>query len=372
MKKIFTALAFYLLAASAYGWKFDFSVSDTFGGNTDTLEGGQAFSLFYDKTEGYNSYFSIADRLQLDFESKILTARGRLDAYISSNPKIDKGMNFKGFVNFSPVVQFGVAAGNSFFNQFGMECGQLYALEDTPSSGKLLKSGIALYSEIPFSDSPYSLKSMFGFEWWPEFTNTDQLLLGGGIEFSKKKTFSVGATARNFTAGEFGHYAIFAGVYPSNFTLNAGFIYNNSSENLLPAETKYSLLFSGGYKNKNLGLEISGDFVTGLTTEYLAGNSKTTKTYDGYFPNLLAFRANKKILNNLETGLFIKLTNLVNKPNSSVLTLNPKAEFSFASDHLTLDAGLKFVFDFSQGGISEFSLPVSLKYKYKYKHKNKK
>lgn len=372
MKKILLLscfiLAFSISSLSAFN--FNFSIADTAGGNSETMSGGELFGIYWNKAEQqHKPYWSIADRLQLDFESKIITARARLDLSYSGNPDIENGADFKGFAQFTPIKQIGIAGGNAFFNTFAVKSSELLALDDTPTYGKLLKSGVALCSTIPFGDSGIKLDFAGGFEFEANFKNPDEMMIGGGIELSKKKNFSIGVTARNITAGPFGKYAVTAGIYPGKFSLNAGFIYNNTYGEYLPRETKYSLVISTGYRQKKQALDICADFMTGLTDEYIANGTKTTKHYDNFIPCMMSFRLNKGFTDNFSLGLKVKYTNLIRTQNNSTLLLYPNAEFNFLNDSLSLHTGLKFDFNFALGGITEFSIPFSLKYKFTYKHK---
>jgi len=370
---IFTASLLIALGTSLFAQEL--VVTNTIGGNSDKLDGGDLVSFSIYGTDDYEHYspdFTIADRLQLDFNYKWFTTRGRVDAYFSTYNNFDHNIRFNGFAKAQPIQQIGIIAGNSFFSNLGTNFGELYALDDLPTYGKLLKDGVGLCSTIPFGSSKIKLKMAGGLEFDSFYNKPADWIYSGGFEVSKKDLFSAGATARNFTQGAFGKYAVMGGYYPGDFAINAGFIYNNTNEELLPKETKYSLSLSGGYKNKDLGFKIYADLITGLNNQYLATSDRKTKTYDGFIPFMTAFRGTYSILDNLDAGLSVKYTKLLYKQKTSTFTIYPNAEYQI-NDMFTLSGGLRLKLDTASDKVlTDYSLPLDFKFKLKTKFKKNK
>lgn len=357
MKKILTVFIFLSFSLSAFSQVF--KISDTFGANENTLSGVNFF-------EG--DYLTFADRIQSDLKTKYVSGRARLDFYNLNllDKKKWTGDEYKAQILFKGYLQAGIpyislVAGNSFFSKFDIKASEVFPLDEVPNYGKVLKDGIGLYSEINF-DKKNKLSLGAAVESDTIFAGED-FALDFGFDFVQKNTFSLGASIRDVTQGAFGKYSLFGGYYFKDFKITSGFIYNNTDEDILPYEAKYSLQLGFLYKNKDNGIRASLALVSALNSEYLAAKKQVTKNYDyDAFPFMAAASFDYDFSNGLEAGLLLKFSDLIGEYNCGSFVLYPHLNYVFCNDLLELDGGLKF--DFNNSGASrhlDFSLPLSLK-----------
>lgn len=328
MKRFFIAFTIFALATtSIFAEKSKLTIKNIFGSDTDSFSD---YDLFVHSSETNSSNekitsntFSLGDRFQLDYESKILSSRFRLDTlYHTTNydfagtyAQNDEIPNLlfapSGFVYFTPIKQFGIIAGTNFYKQFKIPSGYLAAADDTTKYARLLTTSLSsekylgsekiavfyegygggLTSNLTFGKGGY-LNLAAGSFFYTEFANSSAFdyTIDFGFNGGIKNLFDAGFTAHNILDAE-RKFGAFAGLTTNeNLILNAGFYYNFTSSDYLPESrvnrndvdefkkqsTKYALGFTGGYNFENIGLGIYADFITGLTNEYIG----TKKYYD--------------------------------------------------------------------------------------------
>lgn len=326
MKRFFIAFTIFALATtSIFAEKSKLTIKNTFGSDTDSFSD---YNLYTHSSETNASdekltanTFALGDRFQLDYESKILTLRFRLDTlYHASSGNTYSAQNDEipslvfapsGFVYFTPIKQFGIIAGTSFYKQFKIPSGYLAASDDTTKYARLLTTSlssekyvgsekVALYyegygggltSNLTFGNSGY-LNLAAGSFFYTEIADSSafEYSVDFGFNGGIKNVFDAGFTAHNISSAN-RKFGAFAGLTTNeNLILNAGFYYNFTSSDYLPESrvnrndvdefkkqsTKYALGFTGGYDFEDIGLGLYADFITGLTNEYIG----TKKYYD--------------------------------------------------------------------------------------------
>lgn len=350
-----------------------FSVSNTFGGNTNTLEGTNLFtssSLLAPEEIGPANFanFAMSDRLQADADTKYFEGRARFDLYNINFAGISPDFLFRGYAK-AGIPYISLVFGNSFFSKFEIKAAEISALDAVPNYGKVLKNGLGLYSEIPFSKknklklgTAVESDSLFGLE---------EFALDFGFDYVIKNKFSIGSSLRDVTSGAYGKYSVFAGGNVGDFRINGGYIYNNTDLQILPAESKHSIQASVTYNLKSKGIKTGSVLVTGLTPEYLKGKKETTKRYaNDAVPFMAALFFNYKFSEpDLELGLRIKYATMLHAANSTIVQIHPNLNYVFCNDMLELNGGLNFDVT-NVAGKNEliFSLPVSLKFTWQTKN----
>ncbi len=313
-------MIFALATSAIFAEKSTLTIKNTFGSDADSFSD---YDLFVHSNETNansekitSNTFSLGDRFQLDYKSKVLTSRFRLDTLFHESSSIhDEIPNFvfapSGFIYFTPIKQFGIIVGNNFYKQFAIPSGYLAAADDTTKYARLLTTSlssekyvgsekIALYyegygggltSNLTFGKSGY-LNLAVGTMFYTELLTSSafEYSVDFGFNGGIKNIFDAGFTAHNLTSDN-RKFGAFAGLTTNeNLILNTGFYYNFTSSDYLPESrvnrndvdefkkqsTKYALGFTGGYNFKNIGFGIYADFITGLTNEYIG----TKKYYD--------------------------------------------------------------------------------------------
>lgn len=303
---------------------------------------------------------SFYDRTQLDLNFKFTEGRWRFDFGFPA-PSYSPECYFSGYQTLNlPYVTF--AAGNSYFSKFDLKAGSLHASDETPSYGKLLKSGIGVYSEIPVEKSKkIKLGAACNFDSFTE----GRFILDVGADFVWKKVFSAGFSAKDITSLNYGKYSLFAGFNAGDFRFDGGFIYNNTDSTVLPQETKYSLSGSVEYKHKKIYGAF--DLVSGLNSEYLASTAKKTNVYsDNGVPFMMAGLFSYEAADNLKLDLSAKYQNMINQSGSYSFMICPKCEVSFFNEMLQVEGGLRGSL-YSQSGINIIDLTVPLTVKFQYR-----
>jgi len=350
MKKIFPLIFFtaVLLPLSAQ----TLSISNTFGGNTETLEGQDLL---------IKNQFSLSDRLQTDFRSSYLDFRGRCDIYNINFDNTSPEFLFRGYIRAGSPYISGVA-GNSFFSKFAIKAAEIDALDTVPNYGKVIKNGLGIYSEIPFNKKN-TLKLGAAVESDCIF-GEDDFALDLGADYVLKNRFSAGVSLRDVTAGKFGKYSAFTGFNFGNFRFNTGYIYNNTDTDLLPAESKHSVQAAFSYANKKLKIKAGSTVISALTPEYLRGGKEKTETYEN---GAIPFMATASFTYSfkkpeIDLGLQLKYSDMLKNNNSRHIIIYPYADYVFCNKLLELNGGLKFDCTNSGGKNTViFSLPVSIK-----------
>lgn len=372
MKKIFLLTIFVIFTNFVFASSF--KISNTFGGNEDTLSGRDLVS---DKDS--KKYFSLSDRLQADVKTNYFNSRLRLDFYDLNFQNYCAYMLFRGYIQ-AGIPQISFVAGNSYFSKFDLKAGEIYALDLVPNYSKLLKSGLSLYSEIPFSKK-LKLKLGVGVE-VPflqsynidlkdgendDSINTDYKL-DFGFDLVKKDAFSIGFAARDILYGANGKYSVLGGFNAGDFRFNGGFIYNNTDEDVLPDEARFSLMGTVLYKN-DYGISVSTTLVSGLNSQYVAVSNKDStvikiKSYDNdAVPLMWACSFNYDFQNGFEMDVRTKLTNMIKQSEDAKFMLYPNVNYEFLNGMFEVCGGLKFYF--SQSGTT-FNLPISIKISHEF------
>ena len=295
------------------------TIKNTVGGNSEDFGDYDLYS--YQRQTDINgdtvseNVFGLGDRFQLDFTSKFVDARFRLDTLYSNASVINAAESSlifapSGFVHYEPVKQFGIIAGTNFYKKFVISSAYMAAADDTTKYGRLLTDSlgydgyignetVALYtngfcggitSDWTFGDfDEFYLKAAAGGTFAFDTSASDviseqfEYALDCGINFGMEKGFDLGFTAHNFLSDD-RKFAAFAGLTAvNNLILNASFYYNFTDSDYLcecrversgeykykKQTTKYAAGISGGYLFEDVGFGIYADMIMGLTNEYI-------------------------------------------------------------------------------------------------------
>ena len=309
MKKIFIVFAGMVLAYALGAEKSKLTIKNVFGGDFDALGDYDLFSRTNEtdikgNTEG-STNFALGDRLQADFENKLVIARLRLEMLYQNvaNESHKFVLAPSGFVHVAPIPQVGVVVGNNFYKHFAIPSGYLAASDDTTKYGRLLVNstshdtylgsddfsvygnGIAggITSNWRFGEYDHIyVKAAAGTSFYTNFDDDTDMNIDFGVNGGIDNVVDLGFSAHGVNSDE-RKFGVFAGLTSvQNLILNAGFYYNFTDSDYLPEarvernnvdefkkqSTKYALGLSGGYKFAN-GFGVYGDVITGLTNEYI-------------------------------------------------------------------------------------------------------
>ncbi|WP_407427126.1 hypothetical protein [Treponema sp.] len=436
-KKYITCLILALFTAAALSSKTKLTIKNTVGGDFDELAD---YDLYSKSTESdvygeahSNSGISFGDRFQIDLEDKLITARLRLETvYQTVDDSLSKVIFAPGgFVHFTPVSQFGIAAGNNFYKHFAISSGYLAAADDTTKYARLLTDSLGedryfgndsvsvysngfaggLTSDWNFDNGIYA-KFAGGGTFYPE-KNEFEKAIDFGVNGGITNLFDLGFTAHNLTEADrkFGAFAGYTGN--ENLIANIHFYYNFTSSDYLPEErvnrnnadefkkqtAKYALGFSGGYKFVEKELGIYGDVITALTNEYIGtikyydsdgnlidtetttivrggtvvkyknGKAKRTDefTHEG-IPFYMQLRLTSQVNESVEASFNFKLRTMLNASNCRWITLYPRIKVDLADKLGTIGAGLRIDMNAARyEGISGIAVPLTYTYKFKKK-----
>ena len=260
--------------------------------------------------------FAFGDRFQIDYDSKVLDARFRLDMFYHYLNDIKYEAASQGdaipsfvfapsvFVHYRPIKQIGFIVGNKFFSRFDIKSAYLAAADDTTKYGKLVTDSLgydiyygneycslynngfagAITSDWKFGllEEGY-LNFAGGVTVNSDFQDDTEYALDFGIDGGIVNIFDCGFTAHNVLS-DYRKFGAFLGLTTNpDLVLNAQFYYNFTDSDYLAEErvtkssgykykkqtTKYALGLSGGYKFSDIGLGIYADAITGLTNEYI-------------------------------------------------------------------------------------------------------
>lgn len=361
MKKLLLSVLCVLLLSSLFAQEI--KITNSFGGDSDNLE-GEDFLSFPNEA---GMLFS--DRLQVSYKSKIFDGKVRFDIWNTENSEdedfyISPNIKLKGFGKINIGNYISIIAGNSYFSNFDIKAGELFASDTIPNYGKIVKSGLSLYSEIPFDKKGKTkLKLGTGIDYDSIFDSFEDLDLNFGADFIYKNLFYTGLSLRSIPHGEFGKYSIFAGGKFSDFKVNGGFIYNNTDDDILPNEAKYSASISGRYKNDDLGFSIAADIVSGLNSQYLSSKKEKTKNYkNNAIPFMAAADFGYDPTDNLSIGLNITYEQMLRLNDTSIITIYPNICYCFYDDKYEVSGGTRIELNKNTGnGITSVSLPVLFK-----------
>jgi len=308
MKKIILFSLAAVISVSMYAEKSKLTIKNTIGANEDTLGSYDLYShsneTNIDEETVSEDTLAFGDRLQVEYDSSLVTAKARLEVlYNSGSEEPSFLIAPSGFVYFTPVKQFGIVAGTNFYKQFEIPSGYLAAADESTKYARMLTDTLG-YDTYLGSDSLALYYNGFAggltgnFAWGALDQNYLKLAAGSmvyadqttfdysldfGVNGGVEGLFDAGLTAHNLLSAD-RKFAAFAGLtYLPELILNAGFYYNFTSSDYLPEacverndeyeykkqKTKYALGLTGGYNFTKTGLGIYADFITGLTNEYI-------------------------------------------------------------------------------------------------------
>ena len=342
-----------LLFFTSFIFAQNFTFTNRFGGDSNELEGSDLLSY---------TGFNISDQAQLDYSGKYLEGRIRFDIFSPDEDGNLPNFRFRGYGKITPFSYLSLVAGNSFFSKFAIKGGELFALSGTPNYGKIIKNGIALYSEIPFDEKGKTkLKIGSAIESDSIFnTTTNDIILDFGFDFVKKGAFSIGASARNILAGEFIKCSLLGGINLGDFRINSGFIYNNTDTDLLPKKTRYSVSAGLEYKQKKLPFYAGFDFISGLNSEYLDNGDREVKSYsNGSAPFVMAGIFKYRITDAITAGFRTIYRDFWGTANNMNLEFYPNASWKFADELMEVSGGVRVNLTNTSGSlITNVSLPL--------------
>ena len=313
MKKIFSNSAVYcfillLLLSPAFA-KNKLTIKNTIGSDFDELGDYDLLSQTKE-TDIHNNLiteniFSFGDQFQIDWESKRIDSRFRLDMLYTTAEDADAAFLLvpTGYVQFKLFPQLSILAGNDFFKKFAIPSAYLAADDTTTKYGRLIADSNGEDNFLPDGDfSVYTNGLCAGLfsEWNFNLGDYDayfKALAGGtfvdstgfitlldfGVNAGLEDLFDLGFTAHDVLSPD-RKLAAFAGLTSvPNLTLNAGFYYNFTDSDYLPEtrverggedefkkqKTKYALGLTGGYDFAGIGLGIFADLISGLSNEYI-------------------------------------------------------------------------------------------------------
>lgn len=459
MKKTLIFAVTLLLCFSTWAESTKLTIKNTVGGDLDEMGD---YDLCTKSTETdindqvlTQDIFGLGDRLQIDFESKFLDARFRLDtlynyvnsSYESSDEDEEEIPDLlfvpTGFLHFKPIKQFGLVFGNDYNNYFAIPSAYLAAADDTTKYGRLLTNSLGYEAYYSSGDVGVMSKGFaFGATstWkWGSFYDYYAKFAGGatvsssdaaidfGANVGVEQFFDLGFTAHDLTSSE-KKYGIFAGLTAvNNLILNAGFYYNFTDSDYLPEEqvtrsddddndvyeykkqtTKYAMGLSAGYNFRNIGLSIYGDFISGLTNEYI-GNKKYYVKYNGemyllsedtstivrgetyvkykykykkktweavrtdeFTENSIPLYAQLRICYDInefvETQCSFKLRTMINNSDDVWYTIYPRVGITLPNNAGKVAGGVRIDLNKERhDGITSISFPLSYTYKFKKK-----
>ena len=446
-RKYFTFTVLALSAAFSLWGKTKITFKNTVGADFDEAGSWDLFTLQKEDTiagkTAETKTFSFADRFQIDLKNDFLEGRFRVESIFHNTSlsydgeKIDYEDGIPkfliapaGFLHFKPIKQFGIAAGNNFYKHFAIPSGYLAAADDTTKYARLLTDSLGedryftsgdfgiysngfaggLTSDWTFGDA-YA-KFALGSTFYPD-ENEFEKAVDFGTNFGIFNLVDFGFTAHDFTedSRKFGFFAGY--TQNQNMILNTGFYYNFTDSDYLPEarversgayefkkqSTKDALGFSGGYKFEEKGFGIYGDFITGLTNQYIGkikyydsdgnlidtqittitrgttivkyknGKAKRTDefTHEG-IPLYAQLRLTYQLTQSMETSFNFKLRKLLNDSDSLWLTLYPRISYTLPQKAGSIGAGLRLDMNKARyDGVSGISIPLTYTYKFKTK-----
>ncbi len=378
MKRRVLFIAFVALSAMAFSEKSKITIKNTIGADLDEFGDYDVFSHtrqtdIEGKTISEN-VFSFGDQFQLDFESKLVDARLRLEALYSTADDAESKFLFSptGFVHFEPFdKKIGFIAGNSYGKRFAVQSAYFAASDDTTKWGRLLtdslghdkyfgsssaavlSNGFAFgaTSALSFGEAGNGyMKAAAGATMYPDGSDTEAAVdFGFDVGLLDGFDFAFTSHAVNRDERKFGAFLGYTGN--KNLVLNAHFYYNFTDSDYLPEtrversgvdefkkqSTKYALAFSGGYKTQS-GFGFYADFLSGLTNEYIG----KIKYYDAD-GNL----SETKIKTIIRGGTIVKYKNG-----------KPKRTDEFEHEAVPFFTGIRLSYDISKNVETELSIKI--------------
>lgn len=345
--------------------KSQYTITNILGGDEDSISHKDFLDLNY---EG-DPEFSIADRIQFDLNTSKFFGRVRLNIIPFDIDGSYANLSLKGYGFYSPVKYFGIAMGNSFFSKFGMKQCYFSALDDYPIYGKLLRSGIGLYSMIDFSDFssvPLLIKLTGEIDTKSNFHFPN---IGFNIcyQLELKDYFLLGGVVNNIFDTEHPLVSVSVGQkFIDNLILNIGYTYNDTDTNFIPKKAKDTLFLNIGYDFEKINFKLYIDYISALNSYYIS--SKNNIKDHGYVPFLVALRTVYTTNNSSEIELNFKMKGYIGLEGQNLYVIYPsytkiinKNNSVKIGARVTINENSKNIFGVI---IPDLSIPVSWKFKY--------
>lgn len=357
MKKLVLILpvilsAFNIFAQSDY---FDSLVfTNTFGGDNDRLL--EELVELNNQDGKFSPDFYLNDRFQIDYKSKKINSRIRLDSSIlcfDRNNLVDSDSGFyfrpRGYVSFKPFDFIEAGAGNYCFSKYSAKGGELFALDEVPCGAKLVEGGIYLGANFNGFCAFVSLNNS------SETFETLSAEYRFGAEYKLKNKFTIAADV--FNQNESVGYGIFSSLdFIPNLDLNFGIVYGDSEEYFykdLYYNQTLRFDFSGRYEIIQRGIVLSVDYLQNLV-EHSSNKG---------LPFLGAVRIDWNFLNINKIDL--------NFSYSGFYGENPKFKlkggFNYSIDTGAGTFGTGIHLTANHNGLKKIGIPLTWKYKYTVK-----
>ena len=352
MKKIVSTMLAGMLVCGALSAQ-SIKVTNTFGGDADSTGGSDLFTFTNQKNEDgtYKNNFEnktrVSDRLQLDASGEKFDGRVRLEIAAGKLDGKESTVRLRGYGRFKPVDQFQIIAGNDFSTKVAVDAGYLAASDDNPKYGRILQSGLGAISNWAFGEEKnVNLKIAGGVKGKDNsFMKVEDIGLDAGLNFGIKNIFSTGATFQNIT-GENRTIAAFAGLNAvENLTLNAGYIYNDTDTDYIPAESKNVISVTAGYNFKDIGLFAAADVISSV------GETKN--------PFLTKLNVSYKATDAVSVGAKAKISMNPGETDSIETEVYPNATYNLPDKMGSLSSGVRM--NINKNGITKFAVPFSWK-----------
>ena len=353
MKKIVSTMLAGMLVCGALSAQ-SIKVTNTFGGDADSTGGPDLFVFDNQKNEDgtYKNIFGnktrVSDRLQLDASGEKFDGRIRLEIAAGKLDGKEGTVRPRGYGRFKPVDQFQIIAGNYFSTKVAVDAGYLATSDDNPKYGRILQTGLGAISNWALGEEKnINLKIAGGVKGNDNsFMNVEDIGLDAGLNFGIKNIFSTGATFQNIT-GENRTIAAFAGLNAvENLTLNAGYIYNDTDTDFIPAESENVVSVTAGYNFKDIGLFAAADVISSV------GETKN--------PFLTKLNVSFKATDAVSVGAKAKISMNLGETDSIETVVYPNATYNLPDKMGSLSSGVRM--NINKNGITKFAVPFSWKY----------
>ncbi|MDY2840241.1 MAG: hypothetical protein SOT46_07715 [Treponema sp.] len=352
MKKIVSTMLAGMLVCGALSAQ-SIKVTNTFGGDADSTGGSDLFVFDNQKNEDgtYKNNFEnktrVSDRLQLDAGGEKFDGHVRLEIAAGKLDGKESTVRLRGYGRFKPVDQFQIISGNDFSTKVAVDSGYLAASDDNPKYGRILQSGLGAISNWALGEEKnINLKIAGGVKGKDNsFMKVEDIGLDAGLNFGIKNIFSTGATFQNIT-GENRTIAAFAGLNAvENLTLNAGYIYNDTDTDYIPAESKNVISVTAGYNFKDIGLFAAADVISSV------GETKN--------PFLTKLNVSFKATDSVSVGAKAKISMTLGETDSIETEVYPNATYNLPDKMGSLSSGVRM--NINKNGITKFAVPFSWK-----------
>ena len=366
MKKRFVSFALFFCSVFLFAQKI--SVTNILGGDKRETGSGDIFNFVKvsDKNGNYIGYCTnpvISDRFQVDVKSEKIDSRIRSDMNLIWNKDFFLDFSIRGYGMCFPVEFIGFGAGNSFFQKYSLKGAWLGASDDSPKTGRLLKSGASIYGVLPLGNAG-EIRGAFSVdpENWGEndsekAVEEKSVFFNAGLEYEYPGIFSLGCVFQNIKTPAF-RYGIYAGTKVfEGFFFNLGFIHNYRDY----FKSRNAFMTSAGYENKDSNFGIFADFISGFDNSYLKKSGAVEHYEDSVIPLYSALRINYKLLDNLTLETNGNICLFIHDSSSMENEIYVGGKYKVSKSAGTLKGGARL--SFSNFGLTGFSFPVVWKVK---------